>query len=224
MEDNVPRFLCAALIAAASISAAPALAQDSYPNKPIKIVLPVPPGSALDIATRAIGEQLSVRWGQQVLIEARPGAGGLIAGQAVASAPPDGYTLLGGPASLFTILPAQKDKLPIDVNKSFVQLGMVVGSGVMFIAVTPKLGVSTFPEFVALAKSKPGQIAIGTNGAGTLPPAGLVLERKRKRPDHRGALQPGRHNGSGGRHHGRSRSRHYRRCVWIAWPAAVWRP
>src|SRR5262245_34642751 len=140
MEDNLPRFLCAALIATASISAAPALAQDSYPNKPIKIVLPVPPGSALDIATRAIGEQLSVRWGQQVLIEARPGAGGLIARQAVASAPPDGYTLLGGPASLFTILPAQKDKLPIDVNKSFVQLGMVVGSGVMFIAVSPKLG------------------------------------------------------------------------------------
>src|SRR5262252_3937023 len=88
MEDNVLRFLCAALIAAASIGAAPALAQNSYPNKPIKIVLPVPPGSALDIATRAIGEQLSVRWGQQVLIEARPGAGGLIAGQAVASSPP----------------------------------------------------------------------------------------------------------------------------------------
>src|SRR5262245_22298268 len=182
MEDNVPRFLYA-LIAAASISAAPSLAQDSYPNKPIKIVLPVPPGSALDIATRAIGEQLSVRWGQQVLIEARPGAGGLIAGQAVANAPPDGYTLLGGPASLFTILPAQKDKLPIDVNKSFVQLGMVVGSGVMFIAVTPKLGVSTFPEFVALARFKPGQIAIGTNGAGTLPHfAGLVLEKKANVP------------------------------------------
>src|SRR5262249_7980668 len=122
-RDNVLRFLGAALIAAASISAAPAPAQAkySYTNKPIKIVLPVPPGSALDIATRAIGEQLSVRWGQQVLIEDRPGAGGLIAGQAVASAPPDGYTLLGGPASLFTILPAQKDKLPIDVNKSLVQ-------------------------------------------------------------------------------------------------------
>ena len=96
--------------------------------------------------------------------------------------------MLGGPASLFTILPAQKDKLPIDVNKSFVQLGMVVGSGVMFIAVTPKLGVSTFPEFVALAKSKPGQIMIGTNGAGTLPHfAGLVLEEEGKRSDHRGA-------------------------------------
>src|SRR5262245_32716018 len=119
MEDNVPRFLCAALIAAASITAAPALAQDRYPNKPIKIVLPVPPGSALDIATRAIGEQLSVRWGQQVLIEARPGAGGLIAGQAVASAPPDGYTLLGRPALLVTILAAEKEQLAVERNKSF---------------------------------------------------------------------------------------------------------
>src|SRR5207247_2214781 len=146
-----------AIFATMLTAAAPASPQDSLPSKPIKIVLPVPPGSALDIATRAIGEQLASRWGQQVLIEARPGAGGLIAGQAVANAPPDGYTLLGAPASLFTILPAQKDKLPIDVNRSFIQLGIIVGSGVMFIAVSPKLGVSTFPEFVALAKSKPGQ-------------------------------------------------------------------
>ena len=179
MENNVPRFLFAAILVAASIGATPASAQDNFPTKPIKIVLPVPAGSALDIATRAIGDQLSSRWGQQVLIEARPGAGGLIAGQAVANAAPDGYTLVGGPASLFTILPAQKDKLPIDVNRDLTQIGMIVGSGVMFIAVSPKLGVATFPEFVALAKSKPGQIAVGTNGAGTLPHfAGLVLEKK----------------------------------------------
>jgi len=178
MENNV-RFLLAAILAAASIGATPASAQDNFPTKAIRIVLPVPAGSALDIATRAIGDQLSSRWGQQVLIEARPGAGGLIAGQAVANAAPDGYTLVGGPASLFTILPAQKDKLPIDVNRDFTQIGMIVASGVMFIAVSPKLGVATFPEFVALAKSKPGQIAVGTNGAGTLPHfAGLVLEKK----------------------------------------------
>ena len=97
----------------------------------------------------------------------------------MANAPADGYTLVGGPASLFTILPAQKDKLPRDVSRGFAQVGMIVGSGIMFIAVTPKLGVSTFPEFVALAKSRPGQIAIGTNGAGTLPHfSGLVLEKK----------------------------------------------
>jgi tripartite-type tricarboxylate transporter receptor subunit TctC len=178
-EDNVRRFLLAAIFVAVSIGATSASAQDNFPTKPIKIVLPVPAGSALDIATRAIGDQLSSRWGQQVLIEARPGAGGLIAGQAVANAAPDGYTLVGGPASLFTILPAQKERLPIDVNRDFTQIGMIVGSGVMFIAVSPKLGVATFPEFVALARSKPGQIAVGTNGAGTLPHfAGLVLEKK----------------------------------------------
>jgi tripartite-type tricarboxylate transporter receptor subunit TctC len=172
-------LLAAAILVPAPIGATLASAQDNFPTKPIKIVLPVPAGSALDIATRAIGDQLSSRWGQQVLIEARPGAGGLIAGQAVANAAPDGYTLVGGPASLFTILPAQKERLPIDVNRDFIQIGMIVGSGVMFIAVSPKLGVATFPEFVALAKSKPGQIALGTNGAGTLPHfAGLVLEKK----------------------------------------------
>jgi len=175
----VRRFLLAAIFVAVSIGATSASAQDNFPTKPIKIVLPVPAGSALDIATRAIGDQLSSRWGQQVLIEARPGAGGLIAGQAVANAAPDGYALVGGPASLFTILPAQKERLPINVNRDFTQIGMIVGSGVMFIAVSPKLGVATFPEFVALAKSKPGQIAVGTNGAGTLPHfAGLVLEKK----------------------------------------------
>ena len=173
-----PKSLLAALFASALL-VVPARAQDNFPNKPIKIVLPVPAGSALDIAARAIGEQLANQWGQQVLIETRPGAGGLIAGQAVASAQPDGYTLLAGPSSLFVILPAQKDKLPIDVNRDFVQLGTIVGSAVLFVAVSPKLGVSNWAEFVALAKSKPGQIVVGTNGAGTLPHfAGLVIEKK----------------------------------------------
>ena len=179
----MPRFLLAAIIVAASIGVAPASAQDNFPSKPIRIVLPVPAGSALDIVTRIISDQLTIRWGQQVLVETRPGGGGVIAAQAVASTPADGYTLLGGPASLFTILPAQKAKLPIDVNRDYTQIGMIVGAGVMFIAVSPKLGISTFPEFVALARSKPGQIVIGTNGAGTLPHfAGLVLEKKANVP------------------------------------------
>ena len=179
------RFHLIAMLVAVAIGVAPAQAQDQFPTKPIRIVLPVPAGSALDVATRAIADELTARWGQQVLVEARPGAGGLIAGQAVATAAPDGYTLVGGPASLFTdILPAQKDKLPIDVNKDFAHIGMIVGSAVLFVAASPKLGISTFPEFVALAKwKKSGQIAVGTNGAGTLPHfAGLVLEKKGKMP------------------------------------------
>jgi tripartite-type tricarboxylate transporter receptor subunit TctC len=116
-----------------------------------------------------IGEQLTGRWGQQVLVENRPGAGGLLAAQAVASAPPGGYTLLAGVGSIFTILPAQKDKLPIDVNRDFIQVGMIVSPTPMYLAVSPRLGVASFPEFTRLAKSKPLEIVIGTNGAGTLP-------------------------------------------------------
>jgi len=97
----------------------------------------------------------------------------------VALAPADGYTLLGGAAGIFTILPAQKDKLPIDIGRDFAHVGMVVGRGAMAIAVPPRLGVTSFAEFVALVRAKPGEIVIGTNGAGTLPHyAGLLLQRK----------------------------------------------
>src|SRR3954463_3834683 len=126
-------------------------AQSDFPSRPIKIILPIPAGSALDVATRSISEQLSNRWGQQVIVETRPGAGGIIAAQAVANATPDGYTLLGGTTSLFSILPAQKEKLPFDVNQSFVQIGMITGGSVFLVAVTPNLGVYSFPEFAKLA-------------------------------------------------------------------------
>lgn len=177
------RACAAAILSVATLAIAPARSADSFPNRPIKIVVPVPPGSALDVAARAIADELSTNLGQQVLIEPRPGAGGLIAGQAVAGSPPDGYTLLGGASSMFTILPAQKAQLPIDVNRDFVNIGMIVGSAPLFVAVPPSLGVSTFAEFVALAKSQPGKIAVGTNGAGTLPHfVGLVIEKKAQVP------------------------------------------
>jgi tripartite-type tricarboxylate transporter receptor subunit TctC len=168
---------CVLLAAIGTIT--PAAAQADYPSRPLRIVLPIPPGTALDVVTRVVAEQMTSSLGQQVIVEPRPGAGGLLAAQAVATAPADGYTLLGGASGIFTILPAQKDNLPIDMGRDFTHVGMIVGRGVMVLAVPPKLGVKTFPEFVALAKSKPGEIVIGTNGAGTLPHyAGLLLQRK----------------------------------------------
>jgi tripartite-type tricarboxylate transporter receptor subunit TctC len=169
----------AGLIAASPAAIDPAAAQAAYPGKPVRIVMPVPPGTALDVVVRLVAEQLSGTLGQPVIVEARPGAGGLLAAQAVASAPADGYTLLGGAAGIFTILPGQKDKPPIDVGQEFTHVGMVVGRGAMFLAAPPRLGVKTFAEFAALARSKPGDIVIGTNGAGTLPHyAGLLLQKK----------------------------------------------
>lgn len=173
----------AAMLLAGSLAAFPAQAQDAYPSKPVKIVLPVPPGTALDVVTRLIAAEMSGALGQQFLVEPRPGAGGLIAAQAVATAPADGHTLLGGAAGIFTILPGQKDKLPFDTSRDFTHAGMVVGNAAMFIAVPPKLGVKTFAQFVELVKSKPDSIAVGTNGSGTLPHyAGLLLQRKGKLP------------------------------------------
>jgi tripartite-type tricarboxylate transporter receptor subunit TctC len=177
-HTNTAAVALAILLAATSLGAAPTAAQHTFPTKPIRIVMPIPPGSGLDVVTRVIGEQLTSLWRQQVVVENRPGAGGLIAAQAVAGSPPDGYTLLGGATSIFTILPAQKDRLPFDVNRDFTQVGMILAATPMYLAVSPKLGVSSFADFVALAKSKPGEIVIGTNGAGTLPHfAGLALAR-----------------------------------------------
>jgi tripartite-type tricarboxylate transporter receptor subunit TctC len=184
MEEDMPRFCkasttIAAMLLAASLLPTTAAAQGDYPAKPIRIVLPIPPGTALDIVTRVVAEHMTSSLGQQILVEPRPGAGGLLAAQAVGTAPADGYTLLGGASGIFTILPAQKDQLPIDMGRDFTHVGMIVGRGVMFLAVPPKLGIKSFPEFAALAKSKPGEIVIGTNGAGTLPHyAGLLLQRK----------------------------------------------
>lgn len=175
--------LLASLLLALPVKPAVAQAPAAYPNKPIRIIMPVPPGTALDVVTRVIAEQMSGTLGQPIVVEPRPGAGGLLAAQAVATAPADGYTLLGGAAGIFTILPGQNEKLPLDVLRDFTHAGMIVGRSAVFVAVPTKLGVKTFAEFAALAKAKPEQIVVGTNGAGTLPHyAGLLLQRKGRLP------------------------------------------
>lgn len=168
----------ASSLATALIGVYPTEAQQPFPTKVIKIVNPLPAGSAPDVVVRLVAEQLSQLYGQQVIVENRPGANGLVAAQAVAAAPPDGYTLLLGVSAIFTVLPAQKDKIPIDVNRDLIPVGLM-GGGAMYIAVSPKLGVSTLAEFIALAKSRPNEIVIGTNPAGTLPHfAALALAKK----------------------------------------------
>jgi tripartite-type tricarboxylate transporter receptor subunit TctC len=158
----------AIFLAAVSISSAPVVAQDTYPSRPVRIVLTLPAGSAPDIRTRIIGNQLSAMWGRQVVIENRPGAGGALGVQAVLSAPADGYTLLSSVASVFTVLPAQRDRLPFDVNRDLVPIATIANEGMVF-AVSPKLDVNNLAEFIALAKAQPDKLVIGTNPAGSLP-------------------------------------------------------
>jgi tripartite-type tricarboxylate transporter receptor subunit TctC len=158
----------ATMLTAALIVPPFAAAQDKYPSRPVKIVQTLPAGTSPDIRARIIAEQLTRMWGQQVVVENRPGGGGAIGVQAVLSAPADGYTLLAAATSTFTILPVQKDKSPIDVNRDLVPIGITSYEGLV-IAASPKLGINKLADLIALAKREPHKIVIGTNAAGTLP-------------------------------------------------------
>jgi tripartite-type tricarboxylate transporter receptor subunit TctC len=158
----------AILLSAISANSRPAIAQDPYPLHPVKIVLSLPPGSAPDIRARIIGNELTRIWGHQVVIENRAGAGGALSVQTVLSAPADGYTLLSAVSSVFTVLPAQRNNLRFDVNHDLVPIAMTGGEG-MVLAVSPKLGVNSLAEFIALARTQPEKLIIGTNPAGSLP-------------------------------------------------------
>lgn len=140
----------------------------SYPTRIVKLILPLPAGSAPDVRHRLIAQELSKLWGKPVIVENRPGGGGLIGTRAALGEAPDGYTLLVGLASVFTILPGQNESLPFDVNRDIVPIGLTSSEGLLF-ACSPKLGVSSLSEFIALAKKNPDQYVIGTNPAGSLP-------------------------------------------------------
>ncbi len=157
-------------IAASGFGAAvahPASAQ-SYPSRPVKMIVPLPPGSAPDVRHRLIGQALTELWGQQVFVENRPGAGGIIGTRAFLGEQPDGHTLFAALASIYMILPAQHEKLPFDVNDDMIPIGLTAFEGLVM-ACSPKLGVNSLAEFIALAKRMPDKLVIGTNPTGSLP-------------------------------------------------------
>jgi tripartite-type tricarboxylate transporter receptor subunit TctC len=161
-------FLVAAMLAAMAAGLSPTIAQDRYPSRPVRIVVSLPAASSPDIRVRILADELSKTWGRPVVVENRPGGGGIISAQAVISAAPDGYTLLAASASTFTIMPAQMDKPPVDVNRDLVPIALI-GSEGMVLAISPKLGVDSLAELIARANKEPYQIVIGTNPAGSLP-------------------------------------------------------
>jgi tripartite-type tricarboxylate transporter receptor subunit TctC len=139
--------------------------QDQYPSKLLTVVVPLTPGTTIDILARLFAENLSKRFGQQVVVSNRPGAGGLIAAQAVAAAPADGYTVLlanSGHAILGTL----NKNLPFDPVGDFAGVSLI-GDAPTLVNVAPSLGVRSLQEFVELAKAKPGTINYGSAGIGT---------------------------------------------------------
>jgi tripartite-type tricarboxylate transporter receptor subunit TctC len=160
------RTLCRAAAIVAALAAAHAASAQSYPNRPVRLVVSFPAGGASDTVARIVGNKLAEQLGQPVIVDARPGGSGVIGVEIAKSAPPDGYTLLMATVNTFALLPALKPRLPYDPEKDFVALTRVA-SAADVIAVHPSLGVGAVADLVKLAKVRPGQLNYGTSGIGT---------------------------------------------------------
>jgi tripartite-type tricarboxylate transporter receptor subunit TctC len=156
----VPR-LALALLALAMSGGAPA---QTYPAKPVRVVIPFPPGGAIDWTARVVAAKMGEQLGVQFVIDNRAGAGGSIAAELVSKAPPDGYTLMQGTASN-AITTALNPKAP-DFGKEFSPVGLL-GSSIFILVVHPSVPVKTVKELVALAKARPGQLEYASAGNGT---------------------------------------------------------
>ena len=147
-----------------ALTAFAAGAQTKYPNKPIRMIVPFPPGSASDFLARTVGQKLNEQYGQQVVIDNRPGAGGVVGSTMIAKAVPDGYTLgmIGQPYLINAIL--QKDA-PYRALEDVATIAQVATlPNVLVIA--PNLPVKTTAELIAMAKAKPGELNFGSAGIG----------------------------------------------------------
>jgi tripartite-type tricarboxylate transporter receptor subunit TctC len=153
-------------------------AQSTYPNRPIRLIIPFTPGGVTDTSGRYIAEQLTLKLGQQVIADNRPGASGNIGAQMVASAEPDGYTLLLGYAGTLSINPSLFDKVPFDSMKDFAPIGKI-GDAILILVANNDFPGKTWAEALAISKKDPNGLSYGTSGAGGTPHiAGELLKQK----------------------------------------------
>lgn len=158
-------FSCGAAMALVLGAGYGAARAQGYPEKPIRIVVPFSPGGGTDITTRAFAPPLSATLGQPVVVDNRPGAGGLIGSTLVAKSPADGYTLLVASTGPMVITPALKSKMPYEVLRDFAPITQLITQPI-WLVVHPSLPVKTVSDFVALAKARPGELNYGTSGIG----------------------------------------------------------
>ncbi len=165
------RAICAAALATASL---PALAQGNYPAKPLRIIVPFPPGGGVDLLARSVGVKLTEAWGQAVIVEHRPGASATLGPDIVAKSPPDGYTLVLVTTS-FTMTPGLQ-KVPYDPLRDFTPLTLIaVVPNILM--VHPSLPVRSLKDLVALDRARPGQLTYGSSGYGSVPHLAMEMLR-----------------------------------------------
>jgi tripartite-type tricarboxylate transporter receptor subunit TctC len=159
------RILLTAALAIITLAATAVPAAESFPSRPVRMVVPFPPGAASDFLARVLGQKLSETWGQQVVVDNRPGAGGLIGGTVVARANPDGYTiaLIGQPHLTASMLAREP---PWDPLKDFSHIGLVAAMPNV-VTVGPGMPVNSLPELITQVKGKPGHFNFGSAGVGS---------------------------------------------------------
>ncbi len=157
------RFAC--WIGLAVMAAAPAVVAQTYPGKTVRMVAPFAAGGPVDITARLVAQKLTEAWGQQVVVENRTGASGMIGAELVAKSAPDGYTLLVN-SSIHVIVPSLFAKMAYDPIQDFVPIS-AVSSSPLLLVVTPTLPVKNVKEFIALAKARPGDLTFASSGAGS---------------------------------------------------------
>lgn len=173
---NVQLFSIASVMLAAITNADVQAQAPNYPNRPVRFIVPYPPGGTTDIVARGIAAKLGERWGQQFVIDNRGGASTMIGADLAAKAAPDGYTLLLATQTTISINPQVFKQVPYDVLRDFAPITPVVYFPYV-IAAHPSLAAKSISELIALAKAKPGSIGYGTPGtASTNHVAGALLE------------------------------------------------
>ncbi len=164
------RIACASVMA---FAAALAGAQDSYPAKPVRFIVPYPPGGSSDVLARVIAQKLTEALGRQVIVENRPGATGNIGHELAAKSAPDGYTLLLTTKSQLVNNPYLFKRLPFDPLNDFSMLSMIANAGHVLV-VHPAVPARNVKELIALAKARPGKMSYGSAGSGST--VGVVAE------------------------------------------------
>jgi tripartite-type tricarboxylate transporter receptor subunit TctC len=176
---KLPQPSAALVIAIALIAPIAAIAQ-SYPAKTIRIIGPSSPGGGIDASGRILAAALTSALGQQVVLENRPGAGGIVGTELAAKSPPDGYTLMLSAAAALVVFPHTFAKLPYDPVRDFAPISLVANSEYI-LAVHPSLPVKTVKDLIALARARPGQIAFSSSGNFGFPHlAGELLKQAAK--------------------------------------------
>lgn len=160
------RTLCGALLVAGILLASGSAWAQTYPAKAVRVVVPQAPGGGNDTIARLVSQRLTQSLKQQVVVDNRAGAGGLIAAELVAKSPPDGYTLLLGNVATLAIIPNVRKQVPYDPLKDFEPVSLIA-SAPLLVVVHPSLPVTSVKQLVALAKSRPGELNYASNGFGS---------------------------------------------------------